>query len=586
MEAQSTFLERLSPEIRLSIYSHVFGTSSVIKPSSSDTALGMKKRQPRDTIYLSQKDTLVDSSILATSKCIYNEALPILYKDKIVRGTMHDLERLLDITDFTEHVRHIEIADCISSYQDDAFNSGLIRLQRLPAIRSLTILSDCLYFGDNGVHLTVSEFCKEANLGEATCVDVGRYQLHGNFSKYQFAHRRLVQMWPRVQSTPENYDPFEDLESMQRKWPSQDDMLNRIPWYLQTSLRCWVALLEEARKSEPAHDLETHNDPVNDLNLPDKTRAEIIAEFKKLLWLRRIHDMDLESAVEIRCLTPEHDHEVLLRVTEFLSTNITAYNSAYNENNDPERRPRRSHWPETDGCMPTIKYMLMHQGIAQAGLPDPHYFVNPVRSFVTDQIEKPSFFIHNYSEFYGGILHSTSWDEARREVYFLGALEKKQLSHLRIALTGFAPNSPPYDDEYVSDLEKWSADLLRRYIKASGRIRPLEVAALDNASLDELRSVVLATLSGLASEDKSHLLRLAPAMCTFAPEGFDDDLYEPFAWLYGALLADSCWKHFHPTTINQREPKAISRFVQRATLKVRKLRTRVRKSIRRARKGA
>jgi len=36
MEVQSTFLDKLSSEIRLSIYSHVFGLSLVIKPSSSD----------------------------------------------------------------------------------------------------------------------------------------------------------------------------------------------------------------------------------------------------------------------------------------------------------------------------------------------------------------------------------------------------------------------------------------------------------------------------------------------------------------------------------------------------------------------
>jgi hypothetical protein len=54
MEAQSTFLEKLSPETRLSIYSHVFGTSLVVKPSSSDTARGIKMHEPEDTVYLQE----------------------------------------------------------------------------------------------------------------------------------------------------------------------------------------------------------------------------------------------------------------------------------------------------------------------------------------------------------------------------------------------------------------------------------------------------------------------------------------------------------------------------------------------------
>jgi hypothetical protein len=298
MEVQSAFLNKLSPEIRLSIYSHVFGPSLVIKPSSSDTALGMKKRPPMDTVHLPQTNTLLDASILATSRFIYNEALPVLYKDKIVRGTMRELKQLIELIDFIEYVRHIEIADCISSYQDGDFHFTLIRLLSLPVIRSLTILSDCLYIQENGVTFTVPQFCEQANLGEVTCVDIGRYQLHGKFSKFQFAHRRLVQMWPSVQNTPEDYDAFEGLESMQKKWPSRNDMLNRIPWYLQTSLRCWIALLEVTRQTVRLHDLEPLDNSIHDPTLPDKARAEIISEFGKSIWMPDINDWDLESALK------------------------------------------------------------------------------------------------------------------------------------------------------------------------------------------------------------------------------------------------------------------------------------------------
>jgi len=292
MEVQSTFLDKLSSEIRLSIYSHVFGLSLVIKPSSSDTALGMKKHPPEDTVYLPEADTSISSSILATSKFVFNEAIPVLYKDKIIRGTTRDLEQLLDNATFTEHAQYIEIAECISTYHDADFHSMLCRLQSLPKVRSLSILSDCLYFQGNGRTFTVAQFCEEANLGGAICIDIGKYRLDDKYSDFQFAHRRLVQLWPNVQSKPGNYDPFKDLESMQSKWPSQDDVLNRIPWYLQTSLRCWVGLFERYSNTESIRDLEPHDIPIHGPFLPDKAQAEILAEFEKSLWLPDMDDWD------------------------------------------------------------------------------------------------------------------------------------------------------------------------------------------------------------------------------------------------------------------------------------------------------
>jgi hypothetical protein len=282
MEAQSAFLEKLSPETRLSIYSHVFGPSLVIKPSGSDTALGMKARSPEDTVYLQETETHLNPSILATSKFIYNEALPVLYKDKIVRGTTRDFEQLLENSDFTERARHIKIADCISTYRDADFHAILCRLQSLPKLRSLAILSDCLYsFCQNGRSrlCMIPRFCEEANLGEATCVAIGRYQLHSKFSKCQLVHRRLVQLWPGVKSTPADYDPFQDFECMRAKWPPRGNSQDFARWYLQTSLRCWIGMAEVVRRVGLAHSLEPHDASVERPHMPDEARLEIFAEF-------------------------------------------------------------------------------------------------------------------------------------------------------------------------------------------------------------------------------------------------------------------------------------------------------------------
>jgi len=196
--------------------------------------------------------------------------------------------------------------------------------------------------------------------------------------------------------------------------------------------------------------------------------------------------------------------------------------------------------------MPTIEYMMMHRDIARADLPDEHYIANPLRSDIIDEIGLFEYWIQGHGHCFRGILPYTS----RRGTERLGALEKKQLADLRIALSVFAPTSERYDDGYLGDLETWSAGLLRRYIRASGNINPSESAMLENPSLSDLRIIVEATLSVLASEERLEFLRVAPAMCTFGPEDFDDDLYEPFAWLYGALLAAGCRALFNPTSIN------------------------------------
>jgi hypothetical protein len=554
MEPQSAFLDKLPPETRLSVYSYVFGSSLVIKPSSSDTALGMKKHQPEDTVYLPGTYAHLDSSILATSKFIYNEARPILYRDKIIRGTTRDFKQLLESSDFADHARHIEIADCISTYQDADFRSILRRFQRLPRVRSLAILSDCLYLPEDGRTFTVTQFCEGADLGEATCVDIGRYQLHGKYSSFQFAHRRLVQMWPSVKSTPENYDPFDDLDSIRDKWLMRSNgELNLIPWLSQTSLRCWVGLLEETSKNIHVFNPAPRMDSNASFSL-DEIRAAIVIEFEKSMCPPNTDDRDLESEAEttrnvvaISRLAPQHSHHTLSRFTELLSLNITTYMMQYKEANLLLRRCRRAYWAETDGYMPTIEFKLVHQDVARAGLPDAHYIINPVRPDVIGAIKRAEFEIFAYSDYFRGIVPCNSCHEIMR----LGDLEKKQLAYLCFALTGFAPTGEPRaNDEYLPDLERWAAGLLRRYIAASGHVRPLEVDMLNNASKKDLRIIVKAALSVLASEDKPEFLRLAPAMCTFAPEDFDDDLYEPFAWLYGGLLANACREHFHPMGVN------------------------------------
>jgi hypothetical protein len=548
MEPQSAFLDKLSPEIRLFIYSHVFGL--VIKPSSSDTALGMKKHRAEDTVYL--PDIPLDPSILATNRFIYNEALPVLYRDKIIRGTTRDFKQLLENPNFTAHARHIEIADCLSSYGDADLHSILCRLQSLPRVRSLAILSDCLYSLGQDARprlYTVPRFCEEADLGEATCVDIGRYQLHGKFSKFQVVHRRLVQLWPSVKSTPEDYDPVQDFESMRTKWPPRGNSQDFTRWYLQTSLRCWVGLAEEVRKVGVAHSLEPHDDSVKCPHVPKGARLMIFVEFFGSMCPFDFNSLNMNTEGDlglfledcpcpVHHLGPEHGHELLSRFTEMLSFEITVYHSEYDNRGRLQKRWRGAHWAETDGCMPTIEFMLMHQDIAMAGLPDSHYFRHPIRPNELVVMDQAELWIYYERYLCQGIFSCNSHHEAS----LFGDLEKKQLTNLVFAMLNFSFDRDRTDDEnYIPDLNAWSANLLRRYILASGQAEPFEIAMLDNVYAEDLRAIVRAVQKLLVwGKENDDFLRLAPPRRTFAPEDFDDDLYEPFAWLYGPLLMNCC----------------------------------------------
>jgi hypothetical protein len=218
----SSFLNKLSPELRLRIHGHVFGSSRVITLSGSNTALGIRKDSTAHITYsfaLRAPEVCLNISLLLSNKCVFTEALPVLYDQKTIRATTKDFDKLLQSADFMERVRHIEIADCIGCFQDGQFHSVLRCLQVLLQIRSLFILSDCLGLVDQRLagadgYLTVARFCEIAQLGEARCIEIGRYQLHGMFGKFEFADRRLRLMWPEIQNKPDDRDAYQDVATI------------------------------------------------------------------------------------------------------------------------------------------------------------------------------------------------------------------------------------------------------------------------------------------------------------------------------------------------------------------------------------
>jgi hypothetical protein len=461
----SSFLEKLRPEIRLRIYGYVFGSNRVIKPAGSDTALGMRI-DTTDCVKYSfpppEPDTFLDISILLSNKLIFTEALPVLYDEKIIRGSTDNFEELLQQPDFVERARHIEVADCIGHYQDKNFHSVLRRLQVLPQVRSFVILSDCLGLVDQKIagpdeYLTVPQFCGVAQLGEVTCIDIGIYQVHGLFGKFHIVNRRLKEMWPGVQSCVGDYDAYRELESVLHRWPMSSSTFNGthniIAWASQTSLRCWVGL----------HDLLISTTMSGELD--------------------RLRDSKSPSEAE-----------------QFLR----------------------------------LKHVA-------SGLTNPLYFSHPTLPRVVHDRESLSYYIGHHPIPLQGILKG-DW---RLNFPDLSDLELKQVADLGMALDRDSFDAAHGECE-VLNFERWSCDLLRRYMLSSGSFPQTE---LNHATVNDLSTVVKRVLTVLASTEERLRCGLTLAEITTytqPPTDLDDDVFLGLAWRYSPLLARA-WREYVAT---------------------------------------
>ena len=324
-------LDQFPAEVREMVYDEVFGPTKVITPMGGfRTALaGDQLLQPE--VYIKAP---VHTSILATSKEICKEASYTLYRDRIVRSDITQLRTLLRRATFGQLVRSIEIDDHFRAFQNRPYAHALFaELRILPRLRSTTILSDKFAFTQhNGrAYITVREFATMMHLGEAVCVDIGRFQLRGRFSHVQIVHRKLVKMWPNVVSTPENYDVYADILGL----PSFDDectfdLFNVAAWATHTSLRRWVGLYDEFLR------IDVHLDSY--LAGMNHAQRSLFERFVlSMRWLRHIYpgssvpsysDYVYQSRMRrrpMKTLRPSDGPETLAWATDLLSVNITAF---------------------------------------------------------------------------------------------------------------------------------------------------------------------------------------------------------------------------------------------------------------------
>jgi hypothetical protein len=464
----------LPAEIRIMVYDEVFGSTKVITPMRGfNTALsGDQLLQPE--VYIKAP---VHTSILATNKTIYTEALDMLYRVKLVRGSITQFTSLLRSATFRDLVRAIEIDDHFVVFQNHpGMQRMLQQLQGLVQNRSTTILSDRFAIAQhNGrSYITVREFATLMHLGEASCVDIGRFQLSGKFGSIHIVHRKLVKMWPNVMDTPEEYDVYADLLGVVHNDISSFPVMQNVPaWAAQTSLRRWVGLYNElicADFNLGAY-LESKNAEQRSLltRFLRSTRGLATSHNGRLLLTYSILMSECRSRnMRLNMLRPGEDPEMLARATDILSLNIAAYFAR----RDDLRRDSLclAHWAEADGGMHTLDIMKTHMDSTLGGDLNAHYVSHPV---FARHLTETSFIRFRLTRFPPKIC----------EPHTLNPRQIRQFYLLQLALThtqSFVGRQGP------QSMDDWSLHLLKRYLLVDPAVDEREAK---RATLHAMRAV-------------------------------------------------------------------------------------------------
>lgn len=504
------------------VYDEVFGPTRVITPRRCfKTALaGDQLLQPE--VYVKAP---VHTSILATNKRIHSEALDTLYRERVVRGSITEFKTLLHNAGFRDHVRRIEIYDYFQAFRNHRFAHMLLAwIQTLPQIRSTTILSDRFAFTQHNrrSYITVCEFAAMMQLGEAVCVNIGRFELRGRFSHIRIVHRKLVKMWPDVASTPEDYDVYADVLGLTNlHGECIFEMFNVALWAAHTSLRRWVGLYDELLRGHFGLDPYLLGKSNEQLAL----LGRFVHSHRGLQHLnpgssipsyaRYVHESKARHRL-VKMLRPSDGPEMLTWATDLLSVNITAFYPS--QADDRQAYLQRTHWADTDGGMHTLDFMKMHMLSALRGDVDALYVSHPVFPKILEYTAAVQSLLTGVRQQIQG-----SDDLTSRRI--------RQFYLLQLAMNIWRYPLGQHQQAVVDD---WSLRLFRRYLLADPSVREAEAY---RATLEDMRTVMGTILGSFMSPEPNFHLEAAKLRRMHRPAiGLDPDLVPALAWEYGRLF--------------------------------------------------
>ncbi|EGP88823.1 unnamed protein product [Zymoseptoria tritici ST99CH_3D7] len=243
------FLDRLSPEIRCSIYEYVFGPTKHVQ-RLPERREGLDDVGPPiyDRYWNRQgENSLISTGILAVSEFVHAEALDTLYKSKVIRTTFDGFNSLMYLEGHGDLVRNVEIKDCDRSTNwrgdRDVLIEAVQDAQFLPQLKTFTIMTEYLRPHWEAV-ATPRLFARAVGLGEVVCTGIGRYRVAGRYNKVTFANTQICQLWRKVVDTPEDYDAYAEVKSIIAEWNIDGDEEEIIAWASHSSFRLWIALIQ------------------------------------------------------------------------------------------------------------------------------------------------------------------------------------------------------------------------------------------------------------------------------------------------------------------------------------------------------
>jgi hypothetical protein len=490
------------------------------------------------------KDT-IDTSVMAVCKDLWNEASEVLYGTKILRGSVLNLDLILRNPNIHERARRIEITPCsyarASREKAAHFRDMLIRVQGLPRVQSILVLSDDLSRFD----IPIMQFIQEVDLGPATCIDIGKYSLGPMFQNVQIVNRTLRDWWPSVRETPEGYDGLRDALDMIDALDTSEHVYNVPTWASHSSLRCWVDLnqqfVEAKRSGEWEELVEKAENETFDEATEDRSKYMVFRYTVGRAMRRPMYNYPLLRHGEyiLRNLGPDDDPYVLDVVSEFLAVNIAGYHEeSYHPHVHQHWQWRfaivwGATWEDTGKT--TLQYMVEQHNIALASGTSNEFILDSVIGNDTDAC---NLIDRRLAESWLSNFFGCAW------LLFKDATSPtpdvlKRLSFLHIATTSAEENR---GSEYHVRRNAWTRDLLRRYILASRCLSQNESAAVYRASTADLRTIVGTVLNVFDHRSKySERMQFLEHFTRDdePPLDFDTNVYAPLAWGYGKLFAQA-----------------------------------------------
>ncbi|CZT15014.1 uncharacterized protein RCC_00927 [Ramularia collo-cygni] len=341
------FTDRLSAELRICIYEHVFGPAAraqriwVKKPSKSPDQL--RAEDERDIVTLSgsippAELQMIDTNIFAVNRLIHNESIEAFYDNKIISASFVELGRLFNLGYPPPLFRDVEIKSCHLPFPSGSVRSLLQKTSVLSRLRSLTIRSDYLArTRPESEHTTVRQFVESNGLGNVICTDIGKFTLTGRFSNSStfgditFINNKILQMWPRVAQTPDDFNVHKEVWDQMKDCEAVTSASNLLTWATHRSLRLWIGMIQRCALIAPGGSME---------DIPIDEAVELVQFCESV-----VGTMVIPIGIPIHKLGPTDHPEILEEVTEMVAENIQTYRV-----DGPEgTRYREPRWVEL-GC--------------------------------------------------------------------------------------------------------------------------------------------------------------------------------------------------------------------------------------------